>query len=135
MSKKMIKCKTCGADIAKSATTCPHCGAKLKKRHPILGIIIMIFGLALIGAAIGGNSSDPANTVTKEEFDKIETGMTYREVVEIIGFDGELNSQVDIGAGDEYKTEIYTWANKNGSNMNATFQGDKVVSKAQIGLS
>ncbi|NOW20903.1 rubrerythrin [Clostridium saccharobutylicum] len=28
---KMIKCKTCGADIASSAKTCPSCGAKNKK--------------------------------------------------------------------------------------------------------
>ena len=135
MGKKLVKCKTCGEDVAKSATVCPHCGAKLKKRHPILGIIIIIFGLALIGTAFGGGASKSGNTVTKEEFDKIETGMTYEEVVEIIGFDGELISQVDIGDGDQYKTEIYTWANPGGANMNATFQGGKMVSKAQTGLS
>lgn len=28
---KMIVCKTCGAEIAKSAKSCPHCGAKNKK--------------------------------------------------------------------------------------------------------
>lgn len=32
MSKsKLIPCKTCGAEIAKSAKSCPHCGAKNKK--------------------------------------------------------------------------------------------------------
>lgn len=41
---KMTTCKVCGASIAKSATTCPQCGAKQKKRHPVLGIIIAIFG-------------------------------------------------------------------------------------------
>lgn len=35
---KMTTCKVCGASIAKSATTCPQCGAKQKKRHPVLGI-------------------------------------------------------------------------------------------------
>lgn len=29
---KMTKCKTCGADIAKSAKVCPACGAKQKNR-------------------------------------------------------------------------------------------------------
>lgn len=28
---KMTTCKTCGAEIAKSAKSCPHCGAKNKK--------------------------------------------------------------------------------------------------------
>jgi len=134
MSKKIVKCKVCGQDVAKSANACPHCGAKLKKRHPVLGIIIVIIGLALIGSALGGNSNSKRETVTKEEFDKIQTGMTYEEVIKIVGFEGELNSQVDIGAGEQYKTEIYTWANPGGSNMNATFQGGKVISKAQIGL-
>ncbi len=27
---KMKKCKVCGENIAKSAKTCPHCGAKNK---------------------------------------------------------------------------------------------------------
>ena len=31
MANKLIKCKSCGADIAKSAKTCPQCGAKNKK--------------------------------------------------------------------------------------------------------
>ena len=47
---KMTTCKVCGASIAKSATTCPQCGAKQKKRHPVLGIIIAIFGICMIAA-------------------------------------------------------------------------------------
>lgn len=133
MSKKLISCKTCGAQIAKNSKVCPSCGAPNKKRHPIIGIIIILLGLAMIGAAIGGNDSD-APKVTLEAFNSLETGMSYDEVVEIIGFDGELNSQVDIGAGDEFKTELYTWKNQDGTNMNATFQGGQLVSKAQIGL-
>lgn len=31
MSKKMVECKACGKEIAKSAKTCPSCGAKNKK--------------------------------------------------------------------------------------------------------
>lgn len=31
MSKKMTACKVCGQEIAVSAKTCPHCGAKKKK--------------------------------------------------------------------------------------------------------
>ena len=30
LKKGMTLCKTCGAEIAKTAHTCPHCGAKLK---------------------------------------------------------------------------------------------------------
>ena len=31
MNKNMTTCKACGQEIAKSAKTCPHCGAKNKK--------------------------------------------------------------------------------------------------------
>lgn len=30
MSKKLIECKTCGAEISKNADICPKCGAKNK---------------------------------------------------------------------------------------------------------
>ena len=54
---KIVKCKTCGAEIAKSAKVCPKCGAKQKK-HIVLGVILVIFGILLISAAIGGGSDD-----------------------------------------------------------------------------
>lgn len=55
---KMVKCKSCGQEIAKSAKVCPKCGAKQKK-HTALGVILVIFGVLLIVAAIGGGSDDP----------------------------------------------------------------------------
>jgi len=30
VNKELISCKTCSKEVAKSATVCPHCGAKLK---------------------------------------------------------------------------------------------------------
>lgn len=54
---KMVKCKTCGEEIAKSAKVCPKCGAKQKK-HTVLGVILVIFGILLIAAAIGGGGDD-----------------------------------------------------------------------------
>lgn len=59
---KMIQCKTCGSPIAKSAATCPNCGAKNKKKHPILGIILVLLGVTLIFAALGSSSEEPQNT-------------------------------------------------------------------------
>lgn len=130
---KMTKCRACGADIAKSAATCPRCGAKNKKGHPILTLFLILFILGAVAAA-GQTGSPSKEELTLEKFNSVSTGMTYEEVVDIIGFEGELSSQVDLDMGQQYKTEIYTWANTNGSNMNATFQGGAVVSKAQFGL-
>lgn len=132
MAGKLVKCKTCGEDIARNAKVCPHCGARNKHRHPIVGAILIFFAIGIIGSSLNGMSSK--DNVSLEEFDVLYTGMSYEQAVETIGFEGSLNSQVDIGAGQEYKMEIYTWPNPNGSNMNATFQGGKLISKSQIGL-
>lgn len=59
---KMVKCKTCGEEIAKSAKICPKCGAKQKK-HTVLGVILVIFGVLLIMAAIGGGENDEKKKV------------------------------------------------------------------------
>ena len=88
---------------------------------------------------IKGTGADIINSeasISLEEFNKIETGMTYKEVCEIVGGEGTLGSSVDLDMGDEYKTEIYQWTGDGsiGANANVTFQGGKVVSKAQIGL-
>lgn len=43
---KLTTCKSCGKEVAKSAKSCPHCGAKLK-----MGVgLKLIIGLAVIGA-------------------------------------------------------------------------------------
>lgn len=47
MASKMIKCKTCGNDIAKTAKVCPHCGAKCNIDLP-LGVRLLITFLGLI---------------------------------------------------------------------------------------
>lgn len=74
--------------------------------------------------------------ITLAEFESIQTGMSYDEVVQIIGGEGTILSQVDIG-DPELATQIYTWDGNGiiGANANVTFQGNKVIAKAQVGLS
>ena len=57
--------------------------------------------------------------------------MSYKEVVSIIGAPGEEMSRVTIS---DVTTVMYSWTNSDFSNMNAMFQNDKLVSKAQFGL-
>src|SRR5690606_33959998 len=84
-----------------------------------------------IWAAAGGTG------VTKASFDALKTDMSYAQVVEIIGRDGELISESEMG---NLVTKMYSWkAEKKdhgalGANMNVMFQNDKLVSKSQYGL-
>lgn len=141
---KLATCKDCGGQVSKSAKVCPHCGAKQKKSpwRVVGGTIFLFIGIILFAVAIAGNSDSvekaakemTSENITMVEFNAIETGMTYDDVVKIIGSAGELTSQVDIGES-AYKTEIYTWYGiVPGAYANVTFQGGKAIAKAQIGL-
>ena len=73
---KMIKYKTCGADIAKSATTCPNCGAKRKKGHPILGTCLVFFAIICFVAAFGSGDEpqkvgDTSSATSSQKQEKV----------------------------------------------------------------
>ncbi len=113
--------------------------------------------LGIIGGALSGNSSSKhpsSNTsittsqpktiakkpsavsgITMAKYKKIKSGMTYQEVVKIIGEEGEESSRVEIPGIPI--TVMYMWKAKGFmamGNMNATFQGNKLTTKAQFGL-
>jgi len=71
--------------------------------------------------------------ITVDEYEEIEAGMSYDEVCDIIGGEGELLSESSIAG---YDGAIYSWEGKGsvGANANVTFQNGEVVTKAQIGL-
>ena len=57
--------------------------------------------------------------------------MTYEQAVEIVGFRGKELSRNNIGGVSNVMVQ---WTNSNGSNMNAIFQRNRLVQKAQFGL-
>ncbi|GDY09456.1 hypothetical protein LBMAG52_29420 [Planctomycetia bacterium] len=79
-----------------------------------------------------------SSVVSKDKFSQIRNGMSYRAVVAIIGASGEEQSSNHIdgvpGVIESIDTVMYSWRNRDGSNMNVMLQNDKVVSKAQFGL-
>ena len=59
MSQKLIRCKTCGAQIAKSAKRCPNCGAKRPIAGKVIGIILGVLLIIGVAAAVGGGNDKP----------------------------------------------------------------------------
>ena len=120
---KLVKCKTCGEEIAKNAKFCPKCGAK-RKKHTVLGILLVIIGVFLFVGAFGAaNSPDEGNPKSPQNQEETQTR--------------DDSTQPDsTGIGDAYKSAIYMWEGEGslGANANVTFQGGKVLSKAQMGL-
>lgn len=151
---KMVKCKKCGKVYPNQLSNCPDCFTKNKNYTAtvvcaavIVFLVVFIFSFLMIEFVLNDNQNSliqgteydiisSEGSISLNEFNAIETGMTYKQVCEIIGGEGTLVSSVDMDIGDEYKTELYEWTGDGiiGANANITFQNNKVVSKAQYGL-
>ncbi len=69
----MTICKSCGAQIATSAKTCPNCGAKNKKplfKRPWFIILVIIVVLGIIGGAMSGGD-DPSAPADDQSADQV----------------------------------------------------------------
>ena len=74
----------------------------------------------------------PLPQVTMANFNRIRTGMTYVQVVEILGEPSEQLSETEI-AGQ--RSAMFQWNASNWmGNMNITFSNGTVMAKAQFGL-
>lgn len=86
-------CKECGAEVSSSAKKCPKCGKD--RTHPVLrGVLLAILIIGIIGAAVSPSTetnttetgiNTTTSIVTKENYDKIEKGMTEEQVKVILG--------------------------------------------------
>lgn len=137
----MKKCKECGSEISSSANVCPKCGKKLKSTgiRVLVGIAIIFVGICC-GISISQNNTTSTGSgivqeqtkVTLEKFNKIETGMTYQQVVNIIGEEGTLSTESSYG---NQSMKVYYWyASNKISNATVSFMNGKVTAKSQVGL-
>jgi hypothetical protein len=123
-----------------------------KKSNPLvlglLGLVGFFVLVGIVGGNRGSNSSAPSNDaapaaqapipekpksqVTMANYNRLSTGMSYEQVVAILGKEGTELSSNDIAG---YQTVMYQWEGDSfASNMNAMFQNGKLMQKAQFGL-
>jgi hypothetical protein len=74
--------------------------------------------------------SSGGSGITLERYKQVQSGMSIAKVETIVG-EGLEMSRLEAGGS---LTVNYRWQNANGSTMNAMFQGNKLVTKAQTGL-
>lgn len=74
---------------------------------------------------VAGPPSDTKLNV--ENFNKLETGMKYSEVVKILGSKGELIGEYEFSGN---KTTMYKWSGENGAFLKVVFQNEKLLDKA-----
>ncbi len=85
---KMINCKSCGAEIASSAKSCPKCGAKNKK--PIwkrwwvwiLAVIILFVAISSVGANNSSSSTDIDDPAIQEPINYI--GVSVADMMDML---------------------------------------------------
>lgn len=90
-------------------------------------------------AAVDPNAEPPAPTehddgeevVTREQYDRIEKGMSPAQVVAILDASGMLLSSSQF---DGASNEIYVWTNPDDSHVCLVFQDNRVLVKTQFGL-
>lgn len=122
MNKKKTNCKDCGQEIAKSAKTCPHCGAEIKKKHPIIIGVIVFFVLIGIVASLG-DSNEPKK-VDNTGTSNIETSVDNNEEVK------EEKNEFYVGETAELKGVLVTLVNvteSTGSQFNTPTDGNVFV--------
>jgi len=154
----MKLCSKCGAENDTGNGFCSKCGAPFGSaslRRPVykkwwFWVVIVVAIMVVIPKGSGSKRATPAGTqatikpsaiVTKApdttislaEFNSLNTGMSYKEAVSIIGCEGTISSQSKMNG---IETIMYTWKGSGdlGANANAMFQNNNLVSKAQAGL-
>lgn len=117
-------CKHCGKEIANDAKFCDGCGKptteetvkpveveieapkkKKKKRHPILGTIVLIFGIFIIIGALGGEPAPAEPEISKAEYMQLCKEIAYEDLArnpdsykgEYFKFTGEVIQVMESG--------------------------------------
>lgn len=138
-------CKECGSEVS-SKGVCPKCGKDQRNffvKHKVITFLLVVIILGMIVGATGSNNNNNTTQtgtdviqeqkkMTLEKFNKIETGMTYQQVVDVIGEEGTLSTESSYG---NQSMKVYYWYASNGiSNATISFMNDKVTAKSQVGL-
>lgn len=139
-----MKCKKCKTELGKNDKVCPNCGAKRPKGWIIAIVVVALLCIVIVAMAISGEggTDTPTTTepeteyITMDEYNQIKNGMTYEQVVKIIGCEGKLATSSEIGGST---SQTYGWSSRDlggGTTYGATiiFVDGKVTGKYQTGL-
>lgn len=74
--------------------------------------------------------------ITLAKFNQLREGMTYDQVVQVLGAEGTIMSENAFGQGQfRIHTVMYMWDGPGFmANMNCMFQNDRLMSRSQLGL-
>ncbi len=144
-----MTCPKCKQEVSAESKFCNHCGIVLNKKwyqkNSPLQFGLMIFALCFLAIAIfiflSPGESEPDNqdsigvvTISLSEYNCIENGMTYEQVVAIVGGEGTVLSETNSQELGIHTIMYYYDGIQLGANANFTFQNNELITKAQMGL-
>jgi hypothetical protein len=105
-------------------------------------VLLAVIGIAMFlslnppgsgGENSGGGGANP-KIITLAQYNQVEKGMSYSQVVEILGTEGALQSEAGEKGSDSYLT-VYLWKGKlDNSRAVMVFTGDKMAAKTHVGI-
>jgi uncharacterized lipoprotein YehR (DUF1307 family) len=96
------------------------------RKRSLVPLTLLVVAILLMAMLVGCGSNGDA--ITMEQFERVEAGMTYEEVAEILGASGRLAH----GAGN---TRVYHWdVSASGGLITVIFVNDVVDTTAQVGI-
>lgn len=142
MGDKLIKCRACEKEIAKSAKACPYCGAKrpLYRRTWFIVTMSIILFFILIAVFFGDELDD--------EYDGDRRGHRYQKnknvTVEVVDMSKMTEAEVDKWAEDKkinvVRKKEYSDSVKKGEYINQSieakksiYEGDKLILTYSLG--
>jgi RNA polymerase subunit RPABC4/transcription elongation factor Spt4 len=144
MAEKMIFCKACGKEIAKSAKTCPNCGKRNKR--PFWFTLLIIVGVIIVISMISklipdSGSSKRAPTASSKESTSTgksgveDTKKTSAGPIAITIDDPRdipfLHNDPRIEAGKHYEITVDAWVNHlSGTNLYVNLKSGKYTTDA-----
>ena len=105
---KLVKCKTCGEEIASSAKVCPHCGAKQKK-FLLIPVILVVLVIGIIGAASSGGEKDSDVSSSRSVSSQQETQVEQDTREEAPPTDDEEYFRDGVFQTKDFRIEITDW--------------------------
>jgi len=145
--KGMIKCHTCGAAIAKSARTCPQCGAPPKRSARGLLAFLIFAGLIAAVVVVSQQSSEEK----QQRRDEVRTTVSVVDVTadqlhkdynaNEVGADATYKDKVlrvtgavqGIKKGITDKPYLVLWTTNEFSGVHANFDNDGVLGTLKVG--
>ncbi|MBM7694860.1 hypothetical protein JOC77_004339 [Peribacillus deserti] len=104
-----------------------------------LGSLIIVCGLLLSLAACNNSTETKTEEtfkpgITLANYAKLKEGMSYQEVINVLGSKGKLISEIGTKNSNGSYQAYYVWDKENKYRVTVKFANDKLRTTEQIGL-